>query len=366
MGSSAAREGAAPAPDARDRLRLWLQSGDPPEAHGSDDESLLIESALPQGLAPLLSSAVRMSPSWSSSARARLKAIERASLVRGVRQLDLVRRIQDLLLKRGLRALPLKGAAVVERCYGSVAHRPMGDVDLLALDDWRATYAAMIENGFLAGGRGDHAVVFVDDASGNVVELHHALTSCPSFFRVDKDGWWSRSAPGPGQVPFLPSVEDTLVSMAAHAAFQHGLVLTLSQYLDFTRIVTAAALDVERLLVLASRSRATTALVSALSSVAIVFGDASTLRALETPSLSRHRGLHRRLKKRAAHPLALVVPSRPPLASMRWSLATGRRIELVKLTLLPREPDERLTTLSSLRKATRRLIHVFRRLDKFR
>jgi hypothetical protein len=365
MGQFSTTRYAKPLTDERERLRRWLQSGDPPQADGPNDESSLISSARLQGLAPLLASAVRSSETWSSASLTRLKSIERVSLVRGILQLDLVRRIQDLLLKRGLRALPLKGAAVAERFYSSIAHRPMSDVDLLALDDWRATCATMLENGFSFKTHADHAVVFVDDASGNVVELHHALTSCPGFFRVDNEGLWSRSVPGQGQVPLLPSVEDTLVSLSTHAAFQHGFVLTLGQHLDFTRIVSTAALDMERLLDLASRARALTALASALASAAIVFSDVSSLRSFEKPPGSLPRGLRRYLQKCAFRPLSLVSPSRPTLASIRWSLAVGRRLALVKLTLLPKAPDEHLGVRLSIQRAATRLFRILWRLCGF-
>ena len=39
-------------------------------------------------------------------------------------------------------------------------------------------------------------------------------------------------------MPELPSAEDLLVQLAAHAAFQHGLWLHLVQYLDFSRLLS--------------------------------------------------------------------------------------------------------------------------------
>jgi hypothetical protein len=353
-------------PDERERLRNWLQSGVPPAARGPADESTVIAAALSQGLAPLLSEAARASHSWSDASLERLKMIERASLARGVRQLDLVRRTQDLLLKSGLRTLPLKGAAVAERYYDSTAHRPMSDVDLLALDDWRATCAVMLENGYSLNARADHAVAFHDIDSGHVVEVHHALTSCPGFFRVDREGWWSRSVPGLGQVPLLPSAEDTLISLATHAAFQHAFVLTLGQYLDFTRIVSTNALDVERLLDLASQAHAMTALASALASVAIVFSDVPSLRSFTTPTTSLPGGIRRHLGKSALHPLSLVSPSRPSLGSIRWSLARGRRTTLFKLTLLPRDPAERITVWMLVRRASARIHRIVWRFLRVR
>src|SRR4029450_5847578 len=90
--------------------------------------------------------------------------------------------------------------------------------------------------GFSVLARADHAWAFLDPLSGSVLELHHSVTSCPGLFPLDGPGLVARSREGSGQVRRLPAPEDLLVHLAMHASFQHGLVLSLVQWLHFRRL----------------------------------------------------------------------------------------------------------------------------------
>src|SRR6266511_3349465 len=194
-----------------------------------------------QGVAGLLHRALdsegEATSPWPAEVREALARDRRTALARGVRQLALAARVLDRLDRAGLRALPLKGAALLETLYDFEDERTMADVDLLVLDDWPQARALLADDGFVECGRADHAAVLRDPETGAVLELHHSVTSSPGLFPLDRDGLWSRSVPGAGQVPRLPSAEDLLVQLSLHAAFQHGLVLSLAQWLDFRRLL---------------------------------------------------------------------------------------------------------------------------------
>src|SRR5262245_1855595 len=122
---------------ARGLLGGWLITGEPPSAPNETAAIVLAEAAREQGVAALLYQALSAQRvPWTEAGRSALRRAEQQDFAFGVRQLDTARRVQDLLAARGVRCLPLKGAALVESLYDSPGHRPMADVDLLVLDEW--------------------------------------------------------------------------------------------------------------------------------------------------------------------------------------------------------------------------------------
>lgn len=302
----------------------------------------LAQAARAQGVAGLLLGLVeRDRPAWAAPVEASLADRRRADLVRTLAQVGLAARVLALLGSRGVRALPLKGAALAETVYDVESDRPMSDVDVLALERWPEARAALVEEGYAEVARGDHAWAFRAPGGGEIVELHRSVVSAPGLFPLDAEGLWARSRPGRGQLPRLPSAEDLLLQLALHAAFQHGLVLSLVQWLDFRRLLEREPVDVSRLVALAALARAEVPLGAALLAAEAVVK-------APVPALLRPRlpaGLRRWLEPRLAGPLALVAPSAPELARLRWELLAGRRAELLWRTLvLPETPegDERL------------------------
>ena len=178
-------------------LGRWLATGELPSAPDESQASLLVEAASEQGLAGLLRQAIgQQSVRWPDAARRALRRADQEAFALGVRQLETANRVQHLLGARGLRCLPLKGAALAERLYDSVAHRPMADIDLLVLDDWPQAVTLLQEAGFAEHEQADHARAFLDPASGTVVELHQAVVSCARLFPLDLDAaCWSESLP---------------------------------------------------------------------------------------------------------------------------------------------------------------------------
>ena len=315
---------------ARAQLREWLRAGVPPSFSDAAAAQALAEEARRQGLSGLLHHAARSSSApWPAPALDLLASSHREAFVRGVRQLEMAARVERLLAGRGLRSLPLKGAAVAEWLYDSVADRPMADVDLLALDDAPGAERLLAGEGFREIGRSDHAVALLDPVWGGVLELHHSLTSCPGLFPFDAEGIWSRSQPITGQITRIPATEDVLLQLCLHAAFQHGLVLSLVQWLDFRRLLERVPIDSDRLLELAARSSAGAALFAALAAAEAVLGAPVPRAVRDGVALALGgKGLGLRLRT----PLALISPAEPALARVRWQLLAGRRLELLRLT----------------------------------
>ena len=324
-------------PALRALLGRWLITGELPSAPDEALVRLLVEVAREQGLAGLLHQRIgEQRVRWPDATRSALRRAEQEDFAFGVRQLDTASRVQDLLGARGVCCLPLKGAALAERLYDSVAHRPMADVDLLVLDEWPRAVTLLEEAGFAEQGQADHARAFLDPASGTVVELHRGVTSCARLFPLDLDATWRRSRRGVGLMKQVPSSEDLLVHLSLHAAFQHGLALRLVQFLDFRRLLEREPPDPALLAQVATGARAQGAVALALEAAHAVVGAplGPALQGLVTAWLPS--GLRGYVASRLrADPSALLAPAEPALAWVRWQLATGRRIALVRETLSP-------------------------------
>jgi hypothetical protein len=301
------------------------------------DAQILAGVAIEQGVAGLLLAAVeRDRPGWAAPVVEPLRAERRRCLARTLAQIDLAARGLELLAARGLRGLPLKGAVLAETVYDVESDRPMSDVDVLAIERFPEAAAALRDAGFAALVRGDHAWAFRDPAGAGILELHRSVVSAPGLFPLDPEGLWARRRGGRGQLPSWPSPEDLLLQLALHAAFQHGLVLSLVQWLDFRRLLEGEPIDVERLPALARSAGAEAPLAAALLVAEAVVG------APAPASIPRRlpAGLRRWIGPRLASPLGFVAPAAPALSRVRWELLPGRRAELLWRTLvLPETPD---------------------------
>jgi hypothetical protein len=324
------------APGPRTRLRRWLLDGRVPQPESTPEAWSLAATAQEQGLGGLLDSALTIGggSGWPAEVRQRLRDLHRVGVARGLQQLDVAVRVQALLERQGIRTLALKGIALAELAYDSLGERPMADVDLLVLGDFAAAADAMARAGVVEMERADHAWSFQDPGSGVVVELHRGLTSCPRLFPVDGEGGWARGRVLPGTALRAASVEDLLVHMTLHAAFQHGLGLTLIQWLDFRRAIERGRPDAALLWEIAARTRAEDAAVVAFTTAAIMVG-APFLGGRTRRVPPRLRWLSGRLRE----PECLLPPAAPPVGRLRWSLASGRRLEWIRTSVAPRGPD---------------------------
>jgi hypothetical protein len=319
----------------RELLRQWLLKGALPAPRSEVEAGRIADCAREQGLHALLHSAVvAAGETWPELVCTRLRDEHRAACTRSVRQLTAAGRVVSLLAGNGIRTLPLKGAAVAETLYDSVADRPMDDVDLLVLDDWRRAARTLTAHDYAMGSRADHACEILDAASGTCIELHRSVTSCPGLFPLEAERVWDRRRRVVGQLRILPSVEDLLVHLGLHAAFQHGLVLPLGRYLDFRRLLERSSPDIDRLLEIATASRARAALAAALVVAERVVGApvSEPLRAALAADLPR------RLTRAStwSEPLDFVSPNEPAIIRARWELTRGRHLKLLWLTLSPR------------------------------
>ena len=320
----------------REALRLWLASDVLPVPGDAADALALAAAAREQHLAARLHAAVAAAggAEWPRAVRDGLADEHRRLLVRGVGQLDLAARVDAILAARGLRSLPLKGAALAESLYASVAERPMADVDVLALDDWPSSVRALDEAGFEGADRADHAWSFLDPVTRTLVELHRSVTSCRDVFRLDPDSLWSRARPATGQVRRRPSSEDLLVQIAQHALFQHAGVLWLVQWLDIRRLLERDPPDPERLEQAARAAQATLCVRAALSAAAAIVGSPERPDLLGPPAPARGAaalagsGATRSARRRhpraaAAGPAALGAGRGPPMVAGRGNAASS-------------------------------------------
>ena len=307
------------------------------------------DAAEKQGLAALLDDALgRMGSPWGGDVLQQLRQSHRANLAASLRRLDLAGRVLHLLQAAGLRALPLKGAAVAETLYESPAHRPMADVDVLVLDDWPEALTTLVAGGYTVSQHADHAVCLVDPASGDPVELHHSVTSCPGLFPMDARGLWDRRRSATGQVPWLPDPTDTLIMLAQHAVFQHGFALRLGQYLDIRRLLEQGAWEADALLDRADRARASGCLGLALTAAEALVGGCVPEQLRDALLARTTRGQRQLISRLTDWPDRYLEQALPSLARVRWEVSAGQRARLLYLTLAPRRgpgPDSASTRL---------------------
>jgi hypothetical protein len=341
----------APSKPEREALRAWLASGERPALSTS-----LARTAVDQGLAGLLlaelSGGLAIDPRDAGASL--LRDAARKSVVGGVRLLDLCERARGVLARRGLRALPLKGTALGEWLYDSLADRPMLDADLLVLDAWPDAVEALLEEGYRDAAGADHARVLVDPITGGILELHRSVTSCPGLFALDRDGLWSRSLPAPGLVTRRPGDEDLLIQLSLHASFQHGLVLSLVQWLDLRRVLEKRPLDIPLAAALAAEAGAATAVSAALHAAEAVVG--ATLPGALREAFPLPPRLRSWLDPRLREPLAFVAPAEAALLRVRFEVTPGRRRALLARTLAGAGLDA-----STFLDASRRFVHLVNR-----
>jgi hypothetical protein len=322
------------------RLADWLRTGEPPHPSDPADAEALVAAARVQRVAPLLFAAVQGAPGWTDPTLRLLRDDHHAAFATGARRLHLARRLLESLERAGVRALPMKGVAVVERAYGSLAERPMGDVDLLVLGGWGDAVAVMASEGLRMKERGDHAWSF-QTGDGQTVELHHSVTSCPGLFPLDAAGVWARSVVSTGRtLPRGPSAEDLLVHLGLHAAFQHASILTLSQYLDFKRLFAAEPIDAAacRHTAEATGSAAALGVSLAVADALVGVPGSAPLRAWALGKAPE--GLRHWLQRRLADQDWFLPPRVVPFLRLRWGLSAGRRRAFLAGTLLPEEPGQ--------------------------
>ena len=338
----------------------WVKSGRLPRPESEQGARDLVEEAGRQRVAPLLYAAVTGdSDGWPAAAIEGLRERYHSAFAQGARQLDLAARLMRAFERAGLRVLPMKGAALAESAYDSVAERPMGDVDLLALDDWNESVRLLGDAGLVEGARADHAWSF-SDPHGQVVELHHSVTSCPGLYPVDAEGLWRRREQTPAApVAWRPAAEDLLVQLALHAAFQHALMLKVVQYLDFRRVCERASISGPRL-----RDAVETAMAGPAVAASFLVADSIVGLPLavgeDWPRSELPARLERWLEDGLSEPADFLLQP-TPLIRLRWDLSRGRRWALLEGTFAPPTPGQAQTRSRRVRDGFVRTSGLLRR-----
>lgn len=137
---------------------------------------------------------------------ARLNALARGQALAGLAQLAELRRLLDLFAAAGVPVLVLKGLPLSQRLHGGIAHRGVGDMDLLvAPDQFSRAHDLLVGAGYVRLDTGQTAppearllpyfmeIVYVRD-SGHMVELHLALQPDPAPPQWGFADLWDRRA----------------------------------------------------------------------------------------------------------------------------------------------------------------------------
>ena len=261
---------------------------------------------------------------------------------RGAQQMDLANRFAAEARARELRVLALKGIAIADELYGGVHHRPMADIDFLVVDISRFEAAADLARslGLLETGGSDHALVFKEPASGVVLELHIALTTCPGLFTLDREAMWERRAPVASSSMSRLADPDLIVHFSLHTAFQHGFVANEFHARDFVRALQVLRPCPETVLARAMEWGAS----KALGAMAVACGReescssdvASWLDRFE-PHCPENVRLYLHGQSRTPRPTGLLA-----LARVRYALAPSKGVFL-RQSLLPRALPGRTT-----------------------
>lgn len=199
-------------------------------------------------------------------------ALQRLAMVSEFRMLYLEQRLREAMRvigAAGLRAMPLKGAALAITGYGSFAQRPMSDLDLLvdeaesmAARDalLRAGWQETEEERLTEFYRDHHHLAALEDARGTGVrlELHLALFFRGHPFRISPADLWARSEPVSwGGIPVrVPSAHDQLLHLCLHFAWSHLLTTgAWRTFRDLSMLLRSKRIEWDGFVALARESR---------------------------------------------------------------------------------------------------------------
>ena len=136
-------------------------------------------------IGPLVYRALRGSTALSPETCAALRDAYRATAMRNLLLLHELRRVLERLADAGIDAIVLKGAALARPVYGSLALRPMSDLDILV------RHRHMGRAGAFAEALGFHPAA-LETHSGALAEYENALAfSKPGAVCIDLDVHWS-------------------------------------------------------------------------------------------------------------------------------------------------------------------------------
>jgi len=177
---------------------------------------------------------------------AMLTGAARAVAMRNLRRLAALGEVLTAFSAAGIPVVVLKGAYLAGQIYRDQSMRQMVDIDLLVRPaDLTATVGELQRLGF----RGDQPVLPGDRETGKhlgpmsragvgAVEVHWRLTPPGQSYSIDPSELWERAVPVTfsGSPALGLSVEDLILHIAFHAAFDHQFGQGVRPLIDLAQI----------------------------------------------------------------------------------------------------------------------------------
>lgn len=195
----------------------------------------LSASLIAQGLAPLLYDTLRGSDLLPPSLQALLHGAYVANAARNSVLLQELRGILGQLSQEGVAVILLKGAALLQALYGSVALRPMGDLDLLVhRRDVPTVLQVLSRQGYarrhaepqagLTIDAENEMLLYRDTGADTAIEVHWSLFDSPYYQeRLSLDWLWETTVPLrlEGLETRMLGVEAQLLHLCGHLLLHH-------------------------------------------------------------------------------------------------------------------------------------------------
>jgi len=287
-----------------------------------------------------------------------LSALERAYLANAARSMFIratAAQLLETLDHKGIRAMMLKGAALVETVYDDPAEREMLDIDaLVPADQLGAATAAITELGYApvpdestdagpeqhpadpptvrvkASGNAMHDEALVGPEQLVAVELHRQIALAGEGNGIDLGKLWDRARANPATGHTVPSPEDLLIHVCFHftrnrlggTARRRNTGGALAQLLDIQRTVTHEAVDWDQLTRTARESGLGTRVFLGLFA-ARELGVPIPADAIEP---IRPTAFDQQLGRRLVALRVLRAGDHLPVRSVRWMFAPSREV----------------------------------------
>ncbi|HEX8035462.1 MAG TPA: nucleotidyltransferase family protein [Ktedonobacterales bacterium] len=194
-------------------------------------------------------------PTMPDSIRTTFADVYRGTLTTNLRLRNTTLSLVTVLQQRGIRSVCVKGVPLALRCYVDLAHRPMGDIDLLIEPGAAAAVESLMrELGYYAvlgmdrplsfASLRNRALVF-ERKGGTIVEFHWSLSALPPYAqRFEAVNVWRRIQPMPikDSIVWRLHPYDELRYLCFHYAVQHQ-AQRLLWLVDIAELLTSATHD---------------------------------------------------------------------------------------------------------------------------
>ena len=258
-------------------------------------------------------------------------------------------RVLSALRRDGIPVIVLKGAYLGAVVYGDIALRPMSDIDLMVRrGDLPKAQALLCDMGYSKRDQphvdvdyeAHHHVHPLTRPDGVPVELHWTITRPTAPFKIDLDGLWERARPAliGGVEALVLSVEDLLLHLCLHAAFDHQFFLGFRACWDIRQTIQHhdSEIDWEQLLHRARQWGVSKYVYLTLHLAQDLLGAAVPTHAITS---LRPDGFDPRLMAWAKAELltdrSAAVPVPPTLAQMRGDMRIRAKLWLMMKSVLP-------------------------------